>query len=99
MTLADADVHILAHFFGYLDFRIILRDFRSPTFSSSRPFCSKACLGMFLNQAALKLSKSTENIEYHLAGCCCGINAAIIDRAESHSPFLQLFDNVNQVPQ
>jgi len=54
---------------------------------------------MFLNQAALKLSKSTENIEYHLAGCCCGINAAIIDRAESHSPFLQLFDNVNQVPQ
>ena len=91
--------HVLAHFLGHLHFWIILRNFWSSTFSSSCPCCRQTGLGTLLNKAALKLSESAEDIEYHLAGCRSGINAAVIDRAESHSPFLQLFDNIDQVPE
>ena len=96
--LANADIQVFTHLFGHLHFRVIIGNFRSPTFFPSRPCCSQACLGTFLNQAALKLSQCAEDIEYHFSGCGCGINTAVIDRAESHSPFLQLFDNINKVP-
>ena len=43
--------------------------FGLPPLSSSCLCCRQVCLGTFLNQAALKLSKSAEDVENHLAGC------------------------------
>ena len=84
---------------NYMLFFAQMKHFRPPTFSSSRPCCRQACLGTSLNELALKLSKGPENIENHLAGYRSGVDAAVIDRAKSYSSFLQLFDNINKIPQ
>lgn len=85
-------------FFAICTFGLSVEIFLHPSFSSSRPCCRLVCLGTFLNQAAFKLSKSAEDIENHLAGCRSGINAAVMNRAEAHSPFLQLFNNYPNNP-
>jgi len=87
MTLADTDVHVFAHLFGHLHSRVIFLDFRSSPLSSSCPCRRKACLGALLNQATLKLSLSAEDVEYHLAGCRSGINAAVVEGAEAYFHF------------
>jgi len=46
--LANIDVQVFAHLFGYLHSWISLRNFRYFTFSSSRPCCHPACLGRLL---------------------------------------------------
>jgi|GEM_PF-3416192 len=54
---------------------------------------------MFPNEVAFKLSQNAEDVENHLAGCHSYINDSAFDCSLAHSPYLQLFDNINHEPQ